>query len=71
MEQPVPLVEAVNRFIEDHSLSPVTFGREAMNDPHFVRDINKGRRLWPETEAKVRRFMADYIPPAQAEASAA
>lgn len=60
MEQPQPLPAAIDSFLEAHSMSPVTFGRSAMNDPHFVRDLRNGRRLWPETEAKVRAFMAAH-----------
>ncbi|WP_230189316.1 hypothetical protein [Sphingobium sp. CECT 9361] len=38
-------------------MSEVTFGRKALNDPHFVRDIRNGRKVWPATEAKVRLFI--------------
>lgn len=55
------LVRAVEAFLKDRDMAPVTFGRLAMNDPHFVRDIRAGRRLWPETEKKVRAFMASYV----------
>lgn len=57
-----PLIEAIDKFIERHSMSPVTFGRSALRDPHFVRDLRGGRRLWPETEKRVRDFMAAYRP---------
>ena len=36
------------------------FGVAAMNDKAFVLKLRNGRRLWPETEMKVRNFMADY-----------
>lgn len=55
-----PLPDAIDAFIGKTAMSPVTFGRLAMKDPHFVRDIRSGRRVWPETEAKVRAFMAEY-----------
>lgn len=58
----LPLVDAISTFIEDHAMSPVTFGRKAMRDPHFVNQLQKGRRVWPETEARVRDFMATYTP---------
>jgi hypothetical protein len=58
----LPLVDAIGDFIDRHSMSPITFGRLALKDPHFVRDLRGGRRVWPETEAKVRTFMADYSP---------
>jgi len=60
----------VEDFLERNSMSPITFGREAMKDPHFVRDLRNGRRLWPETEAKVRCFMATYKPAANGQAAA-
>lgn len=53
-----PLIAEIDSFLADHSMSPVTFGRKAMNDPHFVRDVRGGRRVWPATEAKARSFMA-------------
>ena len=68
MKTEQPLVRAVEAFLDRTSMSPVTFGREAMNDPHFVRDLRKGRRVWPETDEKVRSFMSTYQP---AEARAA
>lgn len=56
------LLEDVEAFIGTHELSDSQFGVSAMNDKNFVRDLRNGRRLWPETETKVRRFMATYRP---------
>lgn len=56
-----PLIDAIDAFIEQHSMSPVTFGRSALRDPHFVRDLRGGRRVWPATEVKVREFMDTYV----------
>jgi 2,4-dienoyl-CoA reductase-like NADH-dependent reductase (Old Yellow Enzyme family) len=64
-----PLIAVIDAFLKDRSVSPVSFGRAAMNDPHFVRDLRKGRRVWPETEAKVRNFMASFQPVEQARAA--
>ena len=58
----LPLLDAIDKFLGAQSMSPITFGRLAMKDPHFVRDIRGGRRVWPETEDKVRNFMATYQP---------
>jgi len=57
MSQLLPDIEA---FLETHSVAPTAFGVMALNDRHLVRQLRRGRRLWPETEAKVRRFMATY-----------
>jgi hypothetical protein len=53
-----PLIQLIDAFTKRHSMAPVTFGRKALNDPHLVGDIRNGRRLWPETEKKVRTFIA-------------
>jgi hypothetical protein len=42
----------------------------AMNDKSFVKNLENGRRMWPETEAKVRRFMATYKPDTPQDAAA-
>lgn len=60
MLQPQNLLSAVERFAADHGMSEITIGRKALNDPHFVRQLRDGRRCWPETEKKVRDFMAAY-----------
>lgn len=49
-------------------MKPTRFGELALNDKPFVSQLKeKGRRVWPETEEKVRKFMAEY----QSEARAA
>ena len=75
METAPPLIEQIDAFVDRHAMSPVTFGRLALRDPHFVRDLrgegrHKPRRVWPETEDRVRTFMAEYRPtPSEAEAA--
>jgi len=52
MDTPLPpLPETIEAFLTLYDMAPVTFGRLAANDPHFVRDIRGGRRVWPEAEA--------------------
>ena len=66
-----PLIADIDAFLKEHGdMSPVTFGRKALGDPHFVGQLRNGRRIWPETEAKVRTFMDGYAQP-EAEAEAA
>lgn len=61
------LLSDVESFLRAHSMKPTTFGVLALKDRHFVRQLRKGRRCWPETEAKVRQFMVTYrAPEAQA-----
>lgn len=64
------LVAAIEAFAAEAGMSEITFGRKAVSDPHFVRDIRGSRRLWPETESKVRHFMATYRPTAKGSVAA-
>lgn len=57
------LQQEIATFMEAHSMPPATFGRLAVKDPRFVFDLERGRRVWPETESKVRTFMAEYSAP--------
>lgn len=57
MEQ---LLSDIEAFCDAHDLSTTRFGELALNDKPFVKQIRAGRRLWPETEQRVRSFMASY-----------
>lgn len=53
------LLSEVEAFLERSGMADSTFGRGAVNDWKFVRDLRGGtRRVWPETAAKVRAFIA-------------
>lgn len=54
------LLTDIEAFCEAHNLAPSRFGELALNDKPFVSQLRKSRRVWPETEAKVRNFMALY-----------
>lgn len=56
------LVSDIRAFCAAHEMAPTRFGELALNDKPFVAQLENGRRLWPETEAKVREFMATYRP---------
>lgn len=57
------LLDDIKAFCDTQGLSIWQFGEKAMNDKSFVKSLEvDGRRVWPETEAKVRRFMATYRP---------
>ena len=60
------LLPDIRAFCETHSLPITRFGELAMNDTAFVHKLEKGRRVWPETEAKARAFMAAYAKDAAA-----
>lgn len=66
------IAQDIEAFLETHpEVTATSFGALALSDRHLVRQIRKGRRLWPETEAKVRRFMATYRPAPAPQADAA
>lgn len=58
------LLSDIHAFCEAQNIKPTRFGEMALNDKPFVSQLEAGRRVWPETEAKVRRFMATYRPEA-------
>lgn len=63
------LLDDIEAFLLRHSMAPTALGA-ALGDRHLVRQIRGGRRLWPETEAKVRKFMLEYSSAEQTEAAA-
>lgn len=56
------LLTEIQVFCEAHGIKPTRFGELALNDKPFIAQLESGRRVWPETAAKVRRFMATYRP---------
>jgi hypothetical protein len=54
------LLTEIDSFCQRHGLAPTKFGLLALNDKAFVAQIKNGRRVWPETEAKIRKFMSEY-----------
>lgn len=59
------LLDEIIAFSTTNDLTENQFGLLALNDKNFVRDLKgdagkRPRRVWPETEAKVRGFMATY-----------
>lgn len=65
------LLQDIEAFLEAHEISATAFGDSALGDRHLVRQLRAGRRVWPETEQKVRDFMAGYCPEAPAQDAAA
>lgn len=54
------ILHDIEHFLSKNGIGAATFGQMAMNDRHLVQQLRRGRRLWPETEAKVRNFIAEY-----------
>jgi hypothetical protein len=65
------LLSDIVAYCEAQGMKPTRFGELALNDKPFVSQLENGRRVWPETEAKVRRFMATHRPDHGADSSQA
>lgn len=56
------ILEDIETFLKANpNISPTAFGDLAMKDRHLVRQVRDGRYLFPKTEAKVRKFMDEYV----------
>jgi hypothetical protein len=64
----IPLLDEIDTFVRINQLSESAFGRLAVNDWKLLRQLRAGRRMWPDTEDRVRGFMASYQPKASSEA---
>ncbi len=51
------ILAEVERFLSRTGMALSTFGRNAVGDPSLVKGLRDGRKLWPQTEAKIRYFM--------------
>ena len=58
MTQSTDFRAEVETFLAETGTAPTTLGQRASGDKHFVRQMRKGRRSWPETIARVRLAMA-------------
>ena len=52
----------IRAFLVATGMEATTFGREAMNDPNFVFEVEHGRSVRLDTVEKVRDFMARHRP---------
>lgn len=52
------LLSEIEAFVARHKLEDSTFGR-MVGDRHIVQQLRAGRRMWPETIARVRARMAE------------
>ena len=51
------LLEIVERHIRSHRMTSTRFGREAVGDPNFVRDLREGREPRSATVRRVTAFI--------------
>lgn len=60
MSETPDILADVEAFLAAHEMTPTAFGKGALKDPRLVHGLRRGRRLWPETETRVRAFMASH-----------
>jgi hypothetical protein len=54
------ILQEIDSFIASTGMAETTFGRLSVNDGKFVGRLREGKRCWPETEQKVRDFIAHH-----------
>lgn len=60
MSEPNPLLSEIEAFLGHPKvdMTETAFGIAALNDGKFVPTLRAGRRVWPETQERVRNFIA-------------
>lgn len=51
------LLSEIETYMARHDIGEHRFGMLAVSNGRLVERLRKGRRIWPETEQKVRDFM--------------
>lgn len=51
------LLSEIDVFLAESQMAPSTFGRKSVGDAKFIGRLRSGKRCWPETAQKARRFM--------------
>lgn len=52
-----PLLEEIERFLSETGMGPSYFGKVSVGNSEVVNRLREGKRVWPETETKLRAFM--------------
>lgn len=60
------ILRSIEAFRRRHSIPVTTFGRLAVGDANLIANLKDGRELRRATEARVRKFMAEYRPASSA-----
>lgn len=62
-----PILADIDTFVKAHGMAESTFGRLAVGDWKLIRELrgqgrSRPRRVWSDTEEKIRLFMKNYCP---------
>ena len=55
------LLGEIERHMQRTGIPETRFGREAIGDPRFVRDLRNGREPRSRTVARIARYMASHV----------
>jgi len=53
------LLRLIEHALRRHGITATALGRRALRDPGAIFAIRKGREIRPETEARLRAFIAE------------
>lgn len=59
----------VESFLASSGMPPARFGKDAIGDPNFVRNLRNGRSPSLNTSDRVRSFMLEYAERGEKEAA--
>ena len=57
---PNPLLADIERFLTETNMGPSYFGKVAVGNSEVVHRLRAGKRVWPETEVKLRAFIVAH-----------
>ena len=57
---PPTFLQEIETFLAEYSMGASYFGKRAAGNSELVSRLRDNRRVWPETETKVRSFMMLY-----------
>lgn len=60
-----PLLREIETFLAETGMGASYFGKKSIGNSEVVERLRSGRRVWPETEMKIREFMNDEFPKRQ------
>lgn len=52
------LISDIEAFLQESGMGPSYFGKKAVGNSELLPRLKNGGRVWPETELKVRNFIA-------------
>lgn len=52
------LLTTIQAFLAETGMGPSYFGKVSCGNSEVVSRLERGGRIWPDTEAKIRAFMA-------------